>query len=210
MANNTSLYSLAERLRKQLQSRLSTEAKVSMQEAILAIGSARDKIIQNKLYAQYHTDGHMVIQNLMSEYGYDEKLNPVWDADRELYSLRLPALPIELPKNSGIVDVRVKGQKDYSFIQSEPFNGTMYRGLAAATIPRAEFFQKGANIYFSEDSVGGKTNIILTMIASSSGINDRDTLPIDPDMEMDIIEMAKQTVLTPDKPVDVLNDGVGQ
>lgn len=204
----SSKYSLAERLVKQIQSRMSKEAKIGLREAILAIGSARDSVVRNKVLSDYY-EGGVRTSNYLSEFGYDEKLTPTWDGDRGLYSLSLPALPIQLPKNIAIQDVSIKGQTEYAFVQVAPFSGNLYRNLAASNIPRPAFFQKGGSIYFSPDTVGEKSEIIISMIAQSSGIADRDTLPIDPDMELEIITLAKEILLAPNNPEDTLNDGVG-
>lgn len=203
-----SKYSLAERLRKQLQARLSTEAKVSQQQAAIAIGAARNELIQRKVYADYYAERVLSVSNYITEYGYDEPLKPTWDSDRNLYSLKLPAQPIELPNGVGIQEVKRKGETEYAMIRVEPFSGNLYRGMAGANLPRPKYFVKGRTLYFDEESVGDKTEIIVSMVADSAGIGDLDTLPIDPDMELMIITRAKEILLVPNNPEDVLNDNV--
>ena len=205
----SSKFSLAERVRKELQAVMDTESKVTQQQAILTVGSARDKLVYNRLIGDYQANKSINYAMYLSEFGYDTPLNPTWDADRNLYSLQLPALPIELPRNSGIQDVHIKGQTEYSFVQVEPFSGNMYRGMAASKLPRPTFFQKGGTLYFPPTAVSEKSEIIISEVAQSSGIGDRDTLPIDPSMELDIIALAKEMLLMPDKPEDNITDGVG-
>ena len=152
-----SKYSLAERVMKRIQARLSTDSKVSIQQAILAVGSARDKLLQAKLYADSYGDREVSKSTYITEYGWDGELKPYWDTNKKMFYITLPTIPIELRNDGGMVNVTNSCDNDYSYVRVAPFSANLYRGLGAANLPRPVYFRKRYKVYFngkdtSEDS----------------------------------------------------------
>lgn len=187
----TSKYQLAERLRKELQPRLTTDTKVMQNEAESAIADARDKLLKDLLWSRYFAGESLRTDAFTSEFGFDESLRPKYDSKRKLWYLWLPAQPLDLPKNSAIVSVGIIGENDIYFVRTSPRSKNLFRNLPGSSLPRQTYWIEGEKMFFGKD-LSEESCLYVKMVAEGKSIDSRVFFPMPPDMEMEVIELAKQ------------------
>lgn len=201
----TSKYELAERLRKEMQPRLTPNTKVSQQEAELAVSDARDKLLKDLIWNRYYQGESLRTDAFTSEFGFDEHLHPTYDSKRKLWYLWCPAQPLDLPKNSGIVSVGIVGENDILFVRTSPRSKNLFRNLPASNLPRQTYWLEGDKIFFGKD-LNEQSCLFVKMVAEAKSVDSREFLPMPPDMELEVIELAKQKYIN-QPPADPVNDG---
>jgi|DEB0MinimDraft_3_1074331.scaffolds.fasta_scaffold16870_2 hypothetical protein len=200
-----SKYSLAEQVRKVIQPRLSTDTKVTQQEAMLTVGNVADKLIQVKLYQEYYADGGMDLSPFIQTY---KNVTAEYDEEDCEWFAWLPAKPIGLPKASGLVELYVKGYADYPLIRTFTSNRALYRNLDGGSLPRGTYWQENDKIIFGQE-MSGKQNLILKMVSQMSDLDDNQELNIDPSMAAEIIQLSVQSLLQVNGQEDINNDNIG-
>jgi|TARA_R110002167_G_scaffold3714_1_gene17999 hypothetical protein len=185
---------------------MTTDSKVTMQEMLQTIGSARDKLIANEAYSQRYAEEPIEVDEIIKSYGYTEVINPEWDSTRNSWKLQLPAIPIELPYSAGLRGVSVRGNDNLSMVRVEPNSNNMFRGLYGSSIPRDTYHREMNEIYFHQ-AMTEDMCIVMQIVPASKSLNSREEIPISQTMEIDIIKQVSEFYLSVGQvPEDSISD----
>lgn len=201
------------RILKMLNPKLTQDAKVSIQEISIAVGTARDSIVTNKLLRQYYNGDAIVYGAYIKEYGYDSPISVSYNTQKNLYYVEMPAFPLNLPNGTGIREVGIVGcEGENTFIPLNPQSRGLYKNLygSHSQLPRVGYWFEGYNMNFSKD-LSENNNIYMKMIPASEYLSDRDEFYISPDDEADIMRSVLENYLPISQiPEDLRNNNISQ
>jgi hypothetical protein len=190
----SSLYSLAERTLKIAEPRLTTDTAVTMQEAILTIGTVRDKLIMNEAYAQRYAQETIEVEEILKTYGYDVDINPVYDVSRDMWKITLPAQPLDMPLSAGLRGISVRGGDNLSMVRLEPGSINMTRGMHSAALPRDAYHRELMELYFHQPMTE-EMCMVMQIVPASKSLKSREEVPLTPAMEMDIVMQTSEFLI---------------
>jgi hypothetical protein len=162
-----------------------SDVKITMPQAMLYVGQARNVMIKELLYSNYANFGEFdVPHDFLSEF----IVTPVENEYGQVMS-SLPAHPIGgIHQDMGIYHVSYPNDEPNAFAPLKSGWSAMYAGMASQNLEgRSGYYPQGDKIYFTEDVSG---DVLIRMIADSADIGERDFFPITPDMESEVLGRA--------------------
>lgn len=185
----SSKYKIAEQVVKLLSAGQQKDGlKVSVQQAMHAVGQAANKIIRAFILSNKQMGVETIPFDIISSYSIKSE----YDVDRDKWYVPLPVRALSgLPNNSGIHRVRLASDWGNDFVPLNEGFYSMYRDLDALMLEsRPAYFPERDRLYlvgYSKDAM-----FDVKIIADVNDIDDLDQVPLMADMENDVVMLAVQ------------------
>lgn len=203
-------YKIAEQARKILYPSGTNDAAFSMQEALLAVGQARDRLIQEDYYQKLNSEERYIAFNYVAVYdnngqGYSVQM----DAVKNRAYLDLPCRIIDLPKQRGLVQVTTIGFEEDAYVPIEQTALAMYKGLEDMDGEKF-YYPQGQRLYFSKN-VGEDTKISILAIPSGESLDPFEDFAFPSNLEQELVNRTIQLYSAQKGiPQDKINDNASQ
>lgn len=188
----------AEQLIKMMYPNATNEAKITLAEAALVLGQARDYFIKAGLFENMQLDGAYINADWLSVY---ENVQVAYDEERCRGYLYLPTRVLSLPNNLGVYEVKPCGA-DRAYVPITPTYGTMFGTSAVKELEGiGSYYLLQDRLIFPTQTPPKKVDLLL--VSLSEDIGDDEYFPIPSTKEPLIYELAiKQLSLHRQAPED--------
>jgi hypothetical protein len=195
---------LAEQLISVLYPNTTSDKKLHLQEAELAISQARDAYIRN-LILQNKVETNIVNGNLLSSY---DNVSIAYNEARCEYYCYLPVRVISLPNDLGLYRVMLCGDnKKDIVITSSGFNSMYKNSLAKNSGGDLTGFIIQNKFVFNQPMDGQKVSFDL--VAMSEDIGSNEYFPLGGEGQMEVLAMALEIYkIQKGIPEDIKSDGI--
>lgn len=202
MANSKQAY--AEQLIKTINGgNYTSDSKITMRQAMRYVGQARDTLVTKYLWQTDYEMEDYLYGGFVVSYTVTTKK----DTLRNKHYAELPAKPIWLPNNEGILQVSFPQDEVNGFIPMPTVSMQIYGALDAS------FLEGNLGYYPEKDRIylygleESDCELLIKMIPDSDSIGDLDYFPIAPNLvdEMYDIALAKAGIQR-QQPQDNVND----
>lgn len=197
-------YRLAENLLKVMNQSLK-DSKVTMQEAMLYTSQAANKYIRDLIWANNSIGETIVPYGVLRDYDVETKK----DSDRNLLYANLPVRSLEtLHNNMGIFQVVPCNDFTAPIIPVPKGWMGLYAGRESYSLEgQLAYMPERDKIYIIGADVNEHMKLTITIIPDSTGLAPEDELPLPPEAEGDVIQLALQQLqITIQTPQDLTND----
>ena len=210
---STTKYKLADQALRILSGgAIQNATETQVREMMIAVSQARDQVVWSEMFMlinqadNFDVPGEYITSYDDVEVKYDDKQKIMW--------AKLPAKPLNLPRNMGIYNVHLTEDMFNAFIPVSPNFPSLYRDLGASCLEdRIGYFYKRDKIFFvGMDKSDNIPTISLNLIVSATDVDDEDEVfPIPADKEMQVIQLALDMYgMQKQIPKDQINDNIDE
>lgn len=180
-----------------------SDSKITLRQAMRYIGQARDALVRKYLWqTDYEMEDYLYAGFVVPYIVTTQK-----DTVRDKYYAKLPANPIWIPNNEGIVQVSFPHDEVNGFIPMPTASMQIYGALDAS------FLEGNLGYYPEKDRIylygleKDDCELLIKLIPDSNSIGDLDYFPISPDLVDEMFQVALQRAgLHAQQPQDNVND----
>lgn len=198
---------LAQRLQSLLYPNTTSDAKLSVQEAMEAISEARDNYVKFATL-QLKGETNIVMSNWLSEF---HNIPVKYEPNRNRYYSDLPTGVISLPNDMGVYHVFFSNQEEELFIPVTPAMKSMYSHSLA------KYLEGDYGYYLLEDRIWyiqkmpENCTVDMNLVSQSKDLGEYDYFPIDGSAVGDILRSAAELLgVQKQLPEDKLNNDISE
>lgn len=165
-----------------------SDSKLEMDIAMLAISQAADQVRIEEIYRLKSLGSNIIPSNYLST--FDNGILPKYDENRCEWYIDLPAKPLALPNNQGLQQVSFKKHREEVIRVVSPMYLSAFRNSMTKDL-QGDYgcYMDGFRLYFIND-LSEDTELIIRMVATANDIGEFDYFPIDGAIESRVLERA--------------------
>jgi hypothetical protein len=165
-----------------------SDAKLEMDIAMLAISQAADQVRIEEIYRLKSLGSNIIPSNYLST--FDKNIFPKYDEGRCEWYIDLPAKVLALPNNQGLQQVAFKKHREQVIRVVSPMYLSAFKNSLTKDLDGDyACYIDGWRIYFIND-LDEETELLVRMLASANDIGEFDYFPIDGGIESRMLEKA--------------------
>lgn len=172
--------------------KINRDSKISIRQAMWAVGECRNFAITQKLSNNKREFGTWDVPfDILSEYSVITKYN----ANRCQWYVDMPVDVIALHQGLGIYSVFQEGFEARGFVPQEVGSLSLYNELEAQSVQgRKSYYPMDKKLWFvnADFESDCDINIILRLVSNSHSLEDRGDFRLDGEMEAQVTDMAFQ------------------
>jgi hypothetical protein len=181
------------------------DSKITIRQAMFAVGEARNALIQRDLFENYANFQEFDVPfDILSEY----TLPTLYNEKRGFWYVNLPVNVISLYNGMGIYHVSVLGDMADDLIPLRSGATSLFAGLPASTIEgQRGYIPTGGTLEIV--GIDESVTLLLRLIVNSHDIGQREDFRLPADKEIEVTQMAFQMLQSQIQfPQDNITDNV--
>lgn len=183
-------YILAERIQRMLDDNPTPSARPHINDIKLLVENVANSLLKTEVFRVNMPEGDTVPPNCMIA-TYE---NVPVQTDGNVCSLKLPAIPINLPRNMGVFQIFKEAGCSYIPIPSGMYDVIKGQSLLADQVGYEVY---GSKVIFTQNLLPTVNSVTVRLVVVDfKSLSDYDLLPVSADMEQLIVESVYKMLVT--------------